>query len=305
MRAARRCTAPIKAPCPPPTMPSRRRRRRLTGRGRARGGWRPRRRAPPAKSSNALLGHPDDVRGDELGPLARAVLGVLEAALPLEHRPAAVVVGGELAEDAGEVDLAVARASGSGRRGSTQSSKPRIDALLAGRVELGVLDVERLDPLVVEIDELEIVERLQHEVRRVVVDAAARVVVDLGQEALEGGAVEQVLARMDLVADVDALLVESVEDRPPAPRQLGEGGVDQALRPRRPRIEVGIGQRAGEGDHGVEAEIARGLRAPQHLLHRPFLARLGVAAHLRRARRRRSPRRRPDARRPAGPAGGC
>src|SRR4051812_21747406 len=42
----------------------------------------------------AGLGDADDVGGDELGPLARAVLGVLEAALPLQHGPAAVAVGG-------------------------------------------------------------------------------------------------------------------------------------------------------------------------------------------------------------------
>src|SRR5687767_1730608 len=57
----------------------------------------------------ALLGDADDVRGDELGPFARPVLGILEAALPFEHRPASVAVGGELAEDAAQVDLTVAQ----------------------------------------------------------------------------------------------------------------------------------------------------------------------------------------------------
>ena len=86
---------------------------------------------------------------------------------------------------------------------------------------------------------------------------------------------------MDLVADVDARLVEGVEDRPPAPRQLVEGGLDQALGPRRPGIEIGPGERAREGDMGVEAQCARGLGRPQHLLDGPFLARLRIAAHLR------------------------
>ena len=48
------------------------------------------------------------------------------------------------------------------------------------------------------------------------------------EEPLEGRAVEQVLAGMDLVADVDAGLVEGVEDRLPALRQFVERGLDQA-----------------------------------------------------------------------------
>ena len=65
----------------------------------------------------------------------------------------AVAVGGELAEDAAEIDLAVAqRAEAAGPVDPVLEAA--IDALPAGRVELGVLDVERLDPLVVEVDEL-------------------------------------------------------------------------------------------------------------------------------------------------------
>ena len=44
-----------------------------------------------------LLGHADDVLPDELGAFARAVLGVLQRAFPFEHRPAVIVVLGELA----------------------------------------------------------------------------------------------------------------------------------------------------------------------------------------------------------------
>ena len=122
-----------------------------------------------------------------------------------------------------------------------------IDALPAGRVELGVLHVEGLDALVVDVDEVEIVELLQQEMRRIVVDVAARVPADRVEEHLEGGAVENVLARMDLVADVDAGVVIGVEDRLPALAELGEGFLDQAGRPLRPRIEIGEGERAGEG----------------------------------------------------------
>ena len=72
----------------------------------------------------------------------------------------------------------------------------------------------------VDVDELEVVQLLQEEVRRVVVDAAARMVVHPLEEQLEGDAVEQVLARMQLEGDAAAGLVVGVEDRPPAPRPV-------------------------------------------------------------------------------------
>src|SRR5688572_12263003 len=109
----------------------------------------------------------DDVARDQLGPLAGAVFRMLERALPFEHRPALKIVTSELGEDGWEVDLPIT--------GGTEAGRPvypaliaRIDALLAGRIELGVLDMEHLDPLVVEIDVLQVVELLQHEVARVV-----------------------------------------------------------------------------------------------------------------------------------------
>jgi hypothetical protein len=49
-------------------------------------------------------------------------------------------------------------------------------------------------------------------------------------EALEAGAVVQVLGRVDLEAQVHALLVADIENRPPAPRQLFEGSLHQAFR---------------------------------------------------------------------------
>ena len=164
---------------------------------------------------------------------------------------------------------------------STQLLEARVDALLRARVELGVLDVKRLDALVIDVDEAQVVELLQQEMARVVVDVAARVVAEALEEHLEGHAVDQVLAGMELVADVDAGLVEGVEDRLPAPRELVERGLDQARRPRRPGIEVGPGERAGEAHVAGQAEPLRRLGGEHHLRDRPLLASLGVAAHLR------------------------
>ena len=118
--------------------------------------------------------------------------------------------------------------------------------------------------------------------RRVVDHVAPRVPVHPFEEHLEGRAVEQVLARMDLVADVDAGLVRGVEQRPPAPRQLVECGIDQPRRPLRPRIDERPGQCAREGRHRRQAHASGRLDRQAHLFVRPLLPRLRVAPHLRR-----------------------
>jgi len=221
------------------------------------------------------------VVGDELRPFASAVLGVLETAFPFEHRPARIVVLGELGEDRFEVHLAIAqRTEPSGP--IDPRLEPTVHALAAGRVELGVLDVEHANPLVIEIDVLEIVELLQHEMAGVVEEIATLVTTDAIEEHLERHPVMQILTGMDLVADVDARLIERVENRPPAPRQLVERRLDQARRPRGPGIEIRPRQRAGKRRMLADPEPARRARRELELLDRPGGTRLRLATHLRR-----------------------
>src|SRR3954464_478048 len=65
--------------------------------------------ACPGKVVERALGHADDVMLDELRAFARAVLRVLERAFPLQHRPAAEIMGCKPGEDAAEIDRAVAQ----------------------------------------------------------------------------------------------------------------------------------------------------------------------------------------------------
>ena len=108
----------------------------------------------------------------------------------------------------------------------------------------------------VDVDEGEVVHLLQEEVRRVVIDVAALVAAQRVEEHLEGGAVEHVFARMDLVTDVDAVILVDVEDGLPAPGEFAEGFLDQPGGALREGVEIGEGQRAGEGDRNVEAHVA-------------------------------------------------
>ena len=154
--------------------------------------------------------------GDERRAFGGRNFGMLEAILPLVDRPSVEIVLGELREDLVEVDLPVAERTIAGR-----ALQPRliagIEALFAGRAELGVFHVKALDAFMVEVDELDVVQSLLDEVARVIVDVAARMIADRGEELLERLAVENVLAGMQLKPDVDAGFVEGVEDRRPAP----------------------------------------------------------------------------------------
>lgn len=91
---------------------------------------------------------------------------------------------------------------------------------------------------------------------RIEQDVAARMPADPLMEALEGGAVVQVLARVDFVAQIDSLFVAGIKNRAPASRQLVESGVDQPVRTLREREQVRPGKRAGERPHLGQAQPA-------------------------------------------------
>ena len=180
-------------------------------------------------------------------------------------------------EDGAEVDLPIAQ--------RTEAPGP-IDPILVAAVhtlppvgaELGVLDVEGLDARVVDVDEGQVVELLQHEVARVVKDARARVVVHCGEESFEGYTVMQVFARVQFVADVHAGRVEGVEHRSPALGQFGESLFHEPSGPLWPRVEVGPGERPREGGVRLQAQALGGFGGPQQLLRRPGGALGGLAA---------------------------
>src|SRR5690606_8558729 len=146
--------------------------------------------------------------------------------------------------------------------------------------------VKCLYPLVIEVDELEIVELLQHEVTRIEQDVRAPMAADRVEEALERDTVVQVLARMDLEADVDARFVERVEDRPPTPRELREAFLDETGGPLRPRIHRVPQERPREGRVRLEPEMRARARRSLELTGRPLAPAARIVAHGRMRERR-------------------
>src|SRR3546814_13670088 len=113
---------------------------------------------------------------------------MLQAAFPFGYRPAGIAILCQPGENPAEIDLPVAQqAEAAGAIDPVL--KAAIDPRSPGRVELGVLDVEHADPLVINVDELQIVERLQHIMAGIIEDVGTRMIIDAGKEALEGTAV--------------------------------------------------------------------------------------------------------------------
>ena len=78
-----------------------------------------------------------------------------------------------------------------------------VNTLPTGRIELGILDVEHADNLLIDIDKLQIVELLQHHMARIEQHPAARMMADVLMKHFECHTVVQILARVNFVTQVD------------------------------------------------------------------------------------------------------
>lgn len=225
------------------------------------------------------LGRLDDVALDEGGALGGALFGGFDAALPFENGPAGEIVLGEFRKDGWEIDLAVA-----GGAETARALQPRlitaVNALAAGGIKFGVLDVKHFDAGVVEVDELDVVELLEDEVAGVEENVGAGMIADAVEKHFERGAVVEIFTGMDFEAEVDAGAIEGVENGEPALGELVEGGFDEAGGALRPGIDVGPGKRAGEGDVSFEAEIRGSAGGLVELLDGPGLALLRMAVEI-------------------------
>src|SRR5215469_15669081 len=201
-----------------------------------------------------------------------ALLATLDATLPLENGPAFEVVLRKLGKDRREVHLTIAR-----RAKTPRSRNPglvsAVHALASRGPKLSVFDVEHFDSGVIEVDECEIVELLQHEVARIKQDVAAPVSGDTVEKHFKADTVVEIFAGMDFKAEIDAGLVECVENGLPTFRQLVKCSVDQAGGTLRPWVDVGPSEGARKCDMRSEPKIGRSFGSMAQLFDRPLLAR--------------------------------
>ena|ERR1700682_241143 len=146
-----------------------------------------------------LLGRVNDMTGDEGGTLSRSLLGTLYTAFPLHHGPAAEAVLRQLRKDTGEIYLPVTQ-----RAEAPSPFDPglvtAVDTLPARGMKLRIFYMEHLDAIVIEIEELQTVELLQHEMAGIEQHVASGMLLDPLQEHLKGDAIVQVFSGMDLEA---------------------------------------------------------------------------------------------------------
>jgi hypothetical protein len=118
--------------------------------------------------------------------------------------------------------------------------------------------VEHPDTLVVKVNVLEVIELLQYEMRRIIQNIAARVVVNRGEKTLESGAIVEILSRVNFVTEINPRFIEDIKDRPPAVCQLPESGLNQSFRALWPWVNCVPDKRPGKSGVRVKSEISTG-----------------------------------------------
>src|SRR5690242_18353263 len=229
MRAAMRCTAPMNAPGPPPTMPSRIRRcfpcvldspgmfAFLSCREPEHPAVRFLVRAGFCKIIKRPFGRLDYVPRNKRRPFSRSLLAALHAALPLQHRPSIEIVLRQLGKNSAKIHLPIAE-----RPEPPRAPNPRlvsaINSLSPRRMKLRVLHVKHFHSRMINVEKGHVVELLQNKMAGVEQNVAPFVSAYALQEHVECHAVVQILARMQLVTQINSGRVKCIQNRLPALR---------------------------------------------------------------------------------------
>src|SRR5690606_27519262 len=114
--------------------------------------------------------------------------------------------------------------------------------------------MEHPDAFVIKIDELQVIELLQHKVAGVVQDICPFVVPRRLQETLERDPIVQILTRMEFKTNVHPVLLKYIENRHPAVSELFKSCLYESARPLRPGINRMPHQGAREAGAGFQAQ---------------------------------------------------
>src|SRR5208282_6160130 len=111
--------------------------------------------------------------------------------------------------------------------GSGQGGRPilisAIDAAFAIGPEFSVLNMERADAVMINVQELKIVQLLKNHVTGIVKNVGTFVIIHLCEKTLISHSVMQVFARVQLEAYVHSDVVEVIENWKPSPPQFLKG----------------------------------------------------------------------------------
>src|SRR5436853_3221348 len=213
-------------------------------------------RSPTRKIIKRTARRLNDMPLDERRPFRRSLFAALDAALPLQHCPPRKVMVRQLGKDRPEIHLPVSWRPKPPRPFHPGLVSP-VNPLPPRRTKLCILYVKHLDAAVVQVDELQVIKLLQHEMARVVENIASWMFSHPLEKHFKRGPIVQILARMNLKAQVHARFIKCIQDGPPPLCQLIKSRLNQPRWPLRPRINVRPRQRPRERHVRRKSQIGR------------------------------------------------
>src|SRR3989442_6262944 len=118
---------------------------------------------------------------NERRPFRRPLLAALDAALPLQHRPARKVILRQLGKYRTKINLPITQRSKPPRTIRPRLIAP-VNTLSAVRTKLRILHMEHPNALVIQIDEFQKIKLLQHEMAWIKKYIASRMMADALQK---------------------------------------------------------------------------------------------------------------------------
>src|SRR2546428_3600999 len=152
-------------------------------------------------------------------PFRSSLLAALDTALPLQHRPTWKVMLRQLGKYRPKIHLSISQRPEPPRSIHPGLITP-INALPPARTKLRILHVKHFDSLVVQIDEFQIIKLLQHEMARIEKYMASRMIPHALQKHFKRRPIMQVLAGMNLKAQIHSRLIECIQNGMPSSRQF-------------------------------------------------------------------------------------
>src|SRR5438094_4377566 len=136
---------------------------------------------------------------DKRRPFRRSLFAALDAALPLQHGPTRKVILCQLGKDRPEIHLPVSGGPKPPRPVHPSLVSP-VNPLPPRRTKLRILYVKHFDAAVIQVDELQVIKLLQHEMAGVVENIASRMLSHALEKHFKRDPIIQILARMNLKA---------------------------------------------------------------------------------------------------------
>ena len=98
----------------------------------------------------------------------------------------------------------------------------------------------------IDVDEGKVIELLQKEMRRIIVDGAAFMAIKFFQKHFKRDAIKHIFTRVDFIADINTMVLVDIKDGFPPAGKFRKCLIDKPVRTLRPGVKKGKCQSAGK-----------------------------------------------------------